>query len=269
MANHYSGNFGRQFINGRQLTSTLMKANSTSEYNANATMPQNIGFTQYGVGTYKPGLDLSAYLASTNGSMTLHNYLNDTYSGVGAAGDPEIVFLDVLGYDAEPAVGNPSVAEVYTLSGYQIDGDINSVLMSTPKFTPRKIHGGIGRCVAYYIASSTFSSSPITTSAYDRGAAYATGGTAGGFVAVQWISADGTGTVTVDVKTSTSSGGTYTTAGSVSMTLSSFVGWGYVVIPSVANGGATLNRYVKTTFTLSASPQTSVTAAVHLRAFNP
>jgi hypothetical protein len=267
---HYSGNFGRQFLNGRQLTSDMKKSQLTYEYGANAVLPMNVGFEQFAVGQFNPALELNAYLRTGTGTTTLHDYLAYTYNGIGAAGDVEILFTDVFGLDAEPAIGNPATAGVFTLTNYPIPRDTSSVFMANPTFAARGIHFPMCWVADYAVNTSAFSSSPVTSSPYyDSGADDATAATAGAFMAFHWISADGTGTVQVELQSCATTGGTYVTFGTASCTLASNIGWGYVLIPSVANGGTTINRYKKVKYTLSATPQTGVTFCVVWGRFNP
>lgn len=257
----YSGNFYDVWDNGYKYTAQAESLNVSLGYAANKALPANVGFEQYLAGQFQPKLSLTGFLDTTNTAGRLHKYWGDTYNdSVGAADDIEHIVAVVVGYDATPAQSNPVIPFVGTLTSYDPQTATDGVAKYQAEFMPRGVHFAL--CDAVLVGSGATVTTSTTSSAYDRGAAYATGQTAGGFAMIQWAGS-GSSDVTAVVQTATSGGGSYATVATLAMT-GVTNGAAYVVIPSTT----TINRYVKVNWTLSSSPQTA-DYVIALGFFNP
>lgn len=247
----YTGNFWQFWDNGRQFTSSSESLDGARiGYADNKVLAANIGIEQSLPGVFDPAVGLTGFLDTTNTADYLHKYWGDTYNNeTGVADDIDHVIACVVGYDAAPVQGNPVFAWVMAMTGYDPQTATDGAGKFKADFAPRGVHSAI--CDAVLIGNAATVTTSTTSSAYNRGSAYATGQTAGGFAMLQW-SGSGSSDVTALIQTSTTSGGTYATAATLTLT-GVTKGAAYVVIPA----GTTINEYVKVTWTLSSSPQTA------------
>lgn len=257
----YSTNFWKFWDNGRNFTANSEGVKFTLGYAENKGLSPNTGFEQFVAGINDPKLSLTGFVDSTNTADYIHHYFGDTYNNeTGIADDIDHVLTVPIGYDALPVQGNPVIMMVGTLMSYDAPAGTDGLGKLTAEFGPRGVQGALGVLVATG-TSATVTTGDLTA-AFDRGTAYATGQSAGGLAMLQW-SGSGSSTITADVKTSTTSGGTYATVASLVVT-SATKGAAYVVIPPTT----TINEFVKVLWTITSSPQTA-TYEVALAFFNP
>lgn len=258
----YSGDFWQFWDNGRQFTSQSESLDSARiGYAENKVLAANIGIEQAIPGIFEPAVGLTGFLDTTNTADYLHKYWGDTYNNeTGINDDIDHVLACVIGYDTAPVQGNPVFAWVMTQTGYDAQTQPDGAGKFKADFMPRGVHSAI--CDAVLIGNAAAVTTATTSSAYDRGVAYATGQTAGGFAMLQW-SGSGSSDVTAVVQTCATAGGTYATVATLALTAVT-KGAAYVVIPA----STTINRYVKVNWTLSSSPQTA-DYCVALGFFNP